>query len=185
MLGPPGFARCCPFVLGGERVPRVPRRGRGELSQEALLLTGGILESPQPTPRPNPAHTPRLLCPLLSPPLGVDTPLRPPSSPHPRKLLWWRGWQGGLAETPPTPLPQATPTWSMPSSGSAVSSTSWPTCPPTRRPSIRHCSGAAGRPNPCPARARRMAPPWRGPTPPRPLSQAPSRPAWWPLQVRC
>lgn len=75
MLGPPGFSRCCPFVLGGERVPWIPRRGRGELSPEALLLTGGILESPQPTPRPNPAHTPCLLCPLLSPPLGVDTPL--------------------------------------------------------------------------------------------------------------
>lgn len=86
MLGPPGFARCCPFVLGGERVPRVPGRGRSELSPEALSLTGGILESPQPAPRPQ--HQP---CPLslssvafaVASPWGVDTPLvlqAPPGS---------------------------------------------------------------------------------------------------------
>lgn len=83
MLGPPGFARCCPFMLGGERVPRVPGRGRGELSPEALSLTGGILESPQPAPRPQ--HQP---CPLalssvafaVASPWG-RRPSCPPSSP--------------------------------------------------------------------------------------------------------
>lgn len=85
-----------------------------------------------------------------------------------------------------SPSPQATPAWCTPSSGSAASSTSWPACPPTRPPSRRLCSGAAGRPSPCPAAARRKAPPWRARAQLPPPSQAPSRPAWWPPQVwRC
>ena len=105
MLGPPSFARCCPFMLGGERVPRVPGRGRGELSPEALLLTGGILESPQPIPHPQHQpcpHSPSSVLFAVASPWGRH-PSPPPSSLHPRKPLWWRVWQGGLAETPPSP----------------------------------------------------------------------------------
>lgn len=81
------------------------------------------------------------------------------------------------------PSLQETPTWSTPSSESAASSTSWPTCPPTRLPSTRPCNGADGRLSPCPEPAHKRAPPWRAPTLPPPPSPALSRPAWWPPQV--
>lgn len=58
--------------------------------------------------------------------------------------------------------PQGTPIWCMLLSASAMSFTSWPTCPRTARPSRGGCSARRRAPSPFLAPTPRMGPPWKG-----------------------
>lgn len=162
----------------------------GELIPEALLHHCDILVEPLSPRTPLGASPSAALSlgrpvPFPTPGIRPPPPSPPPDSPSqkPSPVPWRRGRQGGLPKVRLAHSLQETPTWSTPSSESAASSTSWPTCPATPLPSTRPCNGADGHLSPCPELARKREPPWRAPAPLPPPSLAPSRPAWRQPQV--